>query len=220
MAKLPIPNPIDSGQIGRGTPVDHVRTERAYCFLCDTETKQHVYKAVDVIIGFGAPLPLKIFQKRSSTKGKAGRRNRYSQCTQCETLYPNDEKTADRLLEEGWFGDIDLLPDSVAVPVNNQHEAFLERVSEEKIRRFPSDRDPLEDGGKPAQPQPSAQGDLPAILSSPEDDLIPDQEDTNRAPDWMDQLQRLGALRARGILTDAEFNAEKSKLLPQQKDTE
>jgi len=42
---------------------------------------------------------------------------------------------------------------------------------------------------------------------------ISDLTDGDRAPDRFDQLARLGELRSRGILTDAEFEAEKARLL-------
>ena len=32
--------------------------------------------------------------------------------------------------------------------------------------------------------------------------------------DWMDNLERLGALRDKGLITEEEFEAERNKLLP------
>ena len=42
---------------------------------------------------------------------------------------------------------------------------------------------------------------------------------TTANDDWMDQLRRLGSLRDDGLLTQAEFDAEKARLLPK-RDTE
>ena len=51
-----------------------------------------------------------------------------------------------------------------------------------------------------AQPAPAAPAPAAAPASAPQFDL-------------MDQLQKLGDLKAQGILTDAEFDAQKAKLL-------
>ena len=50
------------------------------------------------------------------------------------------------------------------------------------------------------QPQPQAAPPAPAPASNPMDDKIA-------------QLKELGELKAQGILTDAEFEAQKAKLL-------
>ena len=47
----------------------------------------------------------------------------------------------------------------------------------------------------------------PQRLAAPAPDLLSD------TPDLLDQLQKLGDLRERGLLTEAEFNAQKAKLL-------
>lgn len=43
---------------------------------------------------------------------------------------------------------------------------------------------------------------------------IEDEPATTANDDWMDQLRRLGNLRDDGLLTQAEFDAEKARLLP------
>ena len=47
----------------------------------------------------------------------------------------------------------------------------------------------------------------PQQLAAPAPDLL------SNTPDLLDQLQKLGDLRERGLLTEAEFNAQKAKLL-------
>ena len=45
------------------------------------------------------------------------------------------------------------------------------------------------------------------------DQAPPPQPAAAPAPDKLEQLQKLGELRASGVLTDAEFEAQKAKIL-------
>ena len=51
------------------------------------------------------------------------------------------------------------------------------------------------------------------------DQSTKDEQTTTANEDWMDQLRRLGSLRDDGLLTQAEFDAEKARLL-EEKNTE
>ena len=54
---------------------------------------------------------------------------------------------------------------------------------------------------------PAVPADEPRQLAAPAPNLL------NNTPDLLDQLQKLGDLRERGLLTEEEFNTQKAKLL-------
>jgi hypothetical protein len=62
-----------------------------------------------------------------------------------------------------------------------------------------------------AQEQPSYQEQQPQAYAAPPPAPPPEAE----APDMLEQLQKLGELRAAGVLTEAEFAAQKAKILAQ-----
>jgi hypothetical protein len=62
-----------------------------------------------------------------------------------------------------------------------------------------------------AQEQPSSQEQQPQAYAAPPPAPPPAAE----APDMLEQLQKLGELRAAGVLTEAEFAAQKAKILAQ-----
>jgi hypothetical protein len=62
-----------------------------------------------------------------------------------------------------------------------------------------------------AQEQPSYAEQQPQADAAPPPAPPPAAE----APDMLEQLQKLGELRAAGVLTEAEFAAQKAKILAQ-----
>jgi Short C-terminal domain len=54
-----------------------------------------------------------------------------------------------------------------------------------------------------------------AYEQQPQQQYVEQQQEpaTEPAPDPLEQLQKLGDLKAQGILTDAEFEAQKAKIL-------
>ena len=71
--------------------------------------------------------------------------------------------------------------------------AVSNRVSRRQANRWSEQQ--YEEAPPPAPPPPAA---APAAAA---------------APDPLDQLQKLGELKAAGVLTDAEFEAQKAKIL-------
>ena len=61
-----------------------------------------------------------------------------------------------------------------------------------------------------AQEQPQQQEPPPQQYAPP-----PPPAPAAEAPDMLDQLQKLGELRTAGVLTEAEFAAQKAKILAQ-----
>jgi hypothetical protein len=49
--------------------------------------------------------------------------------------------------------------------------------------------------------------------AEPEPEQVPEQRSAPPAPDRLQQLKELGELKAQGVLTEAEFAAEKAKIL-------
>ncbi|HVD21843.1 MAG TPA: SHOCT domain-containing protein [Lapillicoccus sp.] len=62
------------------------------------------------------------------------------------------------------------------------------------------------------QPQQPAYQEPPPPAYAPPPPAPPPAAD---APDMLEQLQKLGELRAAGVLTEAEFAAQKAKILAQ-----
>jgi len=52
-----------------------------------------------------------------------------------------------------------------------------------------------------------------AQAAEPEPEQVPEQRSAPPAPDRLQQLKELGELKAQGVLTEAEFAAEKAKIL-------
>ena len=100
---LPKHNPIDIEWFVRGTPVDHIGTEKRECGACGTHTTHECFRVVfGSPVGFGAPVFVKPFLKRSSTKGKiGGTRGELSQCTVCDSLWPMNLDGSSVLLKMG-----------------------------------------------------------------------------------------------------------------------
>ena len=76
--------------------------------------------------------------------------------------------------------------------------AVSNRVSRRQANRWSAQQEPA--------PPPQQQEPPPPSYAPPP----PPAED---APDMLDQLQKLGELRAAGVLTEAEFAAQKAKIL-------
>jgi hypothetical protein len=78
--------------------------------------------------------------------------------------------------------------------------AVSNRVSRRQANRWSAQQEPA--------PPPQQQEPPPPAYAPPP----PPADD---APDMLDQLQKLGELRAAGVLTEAEFAAQKAKILAQ-----
>ena len=124
MADLPIPNPIDSGLLPRGGAVDHLGGTTIECFACGGEEQAERYRMIfGGHFGFGSHAFVKPFLKRSSTKGKLGRRGTYAMCCKCHSLYPQDEGAEESLVRAGFSID-GIIPE-------HMHYEVLNRVAEE-----------------------------------------------------------------------------------------
>jgi hypothetical protein len=66
-----------------------------------------------------------------------------------------------------------------------------------------------------AQEQPQQQYEEPPPQASAPPPPPPPPPPAEDGPDMLDQLQKLGELRAAGVLTEAEFAAQKAKILAQ-----
>ncbi|HEV7146460.1 MAG TPA: SHOCT domain-containing protein [Pedococcus sp.] len=77
--------------------------------------------------------------------------------------------------------------------------AVSNRVSRRQANRWSAQQEPA------PPPQQQYQEPPPPAYAPP-----PPADDT---PDMLDQLQKLGELRAAGVLTEAEFAAQKAKIL-------
>ena len=90
---LPIHNPIDSGWIAKGAPIDHLGSVDFHCDACGEQSRHEKFLLLaGRFIGVGAPFFAQPFMKRASTKGKAGgTKGNIVQCTQCDSLWSFDE---------------------------------------------------------------------------------------------------------------------------------
>ena len=83
--------------------------------------------------------------------------------------------------------------------------AVSNRVSRRQANRWAAQEQPQQQEPPPQQqyqePPPQAYAPPPAPAAD--------------APDMLDQLQKLGELRTAGVLTEAEFAAQKAKILAQ-----
>lgn len=83
--------------------------------------------------------------------------------------------------------------------------AVSNRVSRRQANRWAAQE-------QPQQPQQPAYQEPPPPAYAPPPPAPPPAAD---APDMLEQLQKLGELRAAGVLTEAEFAAQKAKILAQ-----
>ena len=85
--------------------------------------------------------------------------------------------------------------------------AVSNRVSRRQANKWAAHEQPQQ----PQQPQQPAYQEPPppAYAPPPPPPLAADE------PDMLEQLQKLGELRAAGVLTEAEFAAQKAKILAQ-----
>lgn len=127
---LPPHNPIDTEWLVRGTPVDHIGTQKRECRACGTQTTHECYHViVGSPVGFGAPVFVKPFLKRSSTKGKiGGTRGDLSQCTVCDSLWPMNLDGSSVLLKLGLNHDGVVNP-MIAYRAKNDAASAAERES-------------------------------------------------------------------------------------------
>ena len=80
--------------------------------------------------------------------------------------------------------------------------AVSNRVSRRQANRWAAQQEP--------EPPPQQQYQAPPPPAYAPPPPPPPAED---APDMLDQLQKLGELRTAGVLTEAEFAAQKAKIL-------
>ena len=241
MAPLPQPNPIDLGLLPRGMPIDHVRTSSEYCFLCDAHTQQHLFKLIHSYhLGFGVPAIVKPFVNRSTTKGKTGRRQHYSVCTMCSMAWAADERTrqlvldlefsgntaADRACREMWS----TLRCEGMASTETQIDALIERVNSEFSRRHPerwaqleSEQNAalidatlsvMEDNSGTAFTPLERENAHSELMEALGDQGVSDERQAqSHSSAWMQQLKEIGRLRDDGLLTEDEFQAEKTRIL-------
>ena len=85
--------------------------------------------------------------------------------------------------------------------------AVSNRVSRRQANKWAAHEQPQQ----PQQPQqPAYQAPPPPAYAPP-----PPPPPAADEPDMLEQLQKLGELRAAGVLTEAEFAAQKAKILAQ-----
>ncbi|HWJ54437.1 MAG TPA: SHOCT domain-containing protein [Propionibacteriaceae bacterium] len=85
--------------------------------------------------------------------------------------------------------------------------AVSNRVSRRQANRWAAQEQPQADE---QQPPPQAYAPPPQEYAPP-----PPAPSAADQPDMLEQLQKLGELRAAGVLTEAEFAAQKAKILAQ-----
>ena len=85
--------------------------------------------------------------------------------------------------------------------------AVSNRVSRRQANKWAAHEQPQQ----PQQPQQPAYQEPPPPAYAPPPPPPPAADE----PDMLDQLQKLGELRAAGVLTEAEFAAQKAKILAQ-----
>lgn len=91
VAELPARDPISEGWMRRGAAVDYVGRMARACPRCETDTVQDEYRVImGKSLGVGVPYFIKPFLKRSSTKGKVGKRSNWFVCAQCGSMLPAD----------------------------------------------------------------------------------------------------------------------------------
>ena len=83
--------------------------------------------------------------------------------------------------------------------------AVSNRVSRRQANRWSAQQEPA-----PPPPQQYQEPPPPAYAPPPPPPPPPPADD---GPDMLDQLQKLGELRDAGVLTEAEFAAQKAKIL-------
>jgi len=81
--------------------------------------------------------------------------------------------------------------------------AVSNRVSRRQANRWSAQQEPA-----PPPPQQYQEPPPPAYAPPP-----PPPPPADDGPDMLDQLQKLGELRDAGVLTEAEFAAQKAKIL-------
>ncbi|HEU5000740.1 MAG TPA: SHOCT domain-containing protein [Lapillicoccus sp.] len=84
--------------------------------------------------------------------------------------------------------------------------AVSNRVSRRQANRWAAQEQP--------QQQPQYQEPPPQAYPPPQQAYAPPPP-AAEGPDMLEQLQKLGELRAAGVLTEAEFAAQKAKILAQ-----
>jgi len=163
MAKLPDVNPIDAGYLNRGGAVDHLGTATIFCEACGTDRTAERYRMIlGHSFGFGAHAFAKPFLKRSSTKGKVGKKGTYSLCCECRSLWSEDEG-ARTALEKLGADPEGIVPEHMHYEVLNRAIEEAEKpkpvglASESKVRKLTDDTPPpqQEPQEKPIQPAPA-----------------------------------------------------------------
>lgn len=143
---LPAVNPIDSGWLSRGTPIDHLGTVTIRCRACGSDRRAERFKVIlGSSGGVGAPFFVAPFLKRRSTAGKiGGNRGQFSQCMTCKSLWPDDDEARQTLARSG-LDPSGLVSDAVAYEMLNREAAAQEQAERgglpggSKIRKLPAD---------------------------------------------------------------------------------
>ena len=92
MQEASIRDPISEGWMAKGAPVDYIGRITAHCPSCGDETAQDEYRTImGRYSGFGSPYFVRPFIKRSSTRGKVGRRSVWAVCSRCGSMLPVDQ---------------------------------------------------------------------------------------------------------------------------------
>ena len=190
MAKLPDANPIDAGYLSRGGAVNHLGTTTIFCEACGTDRTAERYRMIlGTSFGFGAHAFAKPFLKRSSTKGKLGKRGTYSLCTECLSLWSEDDG-ARTALERLGADPEGIVPEHMHYEVLNRAIEEAEKpkpvglASESKVRKLndetpPTQQEPQENLSQPAsaaslsevkklEPKPPPQPTNPVVDEDPE----------------------------------------------------
>lgn len=248
-------------------PIDHVRTSSEYCFWCDAQTQQHLFKQItSVTIGFGAPWFVRPFLNRSSTRGKTGQRQQWSVCTVCSLIWAADETTRQAWLDSSFghgFGDAALnraLREMFATlrcegfgSADGQTQELFGRVTSEFARRHSerwaqlkteqnaetldalirlanessNETELTPSGTELTQEHNSGIGGSLQASMGPADEIQAfdaAESATEHSPStgpnrqgvssgWMHQIREIGRLRDDGLLTEDEFQAEKTRIL-------
>jgi hypothetical protein len=91
MQGVSVRDPISEGWLAKGAPVDYIGRTSGQCPSCNAETAQDEYRTImGKFSGFGSPYFIRPFLKRSSTRGKVGKRSVWTVCSQCGSMLPGD----------------------------------------------------------------------------------------------------------------------------------
>lgn len=85
-------DPISEGWVRTGAPVDYLGRYTGQCPRDQKQTTQDEYRVImGGWAGFGSPWFVRPFLKKSSTRGKVGKRSVWTVCSECGSMLPVDE---------------------------------------------------------------------------------------------------------------------------------